>query len=344
MYFVSNCSMQDNQMAGLKNLGNTCFMNACLQALAHTHELSDFLNTETYKTKLNPICDSMLLVEWDRLRITMTKSGVISPDRFVKTVQKIAGVKRLTIFTGFSQNDLPEFLVFVIDCLHNAISRKVCMNIVGDSLNPSDELARKCFETIKRMYSHEYSEIWNLFYGIHVSNLTTTDTNEYISQTPEPFFMIDLPIPTKLKSPTLLDCFNAYVGGELLDDVLNETRNKRETVQKQIQFWSFPTILIIDLKRFTSNNLKDQRLVSFPVECLDLSSFVIGYRPEIYKYELYAISNHTGNVLGGHYTAFIKNTNEKWYHMNDSVITEIRESDIITPMAYCLFYRKKTIE
>ena len=211
MYFVSNCSMQDNQMAGLKNLGNTCFMNACLQALAHTHELSDFLNTETYKTKLNPICDSMLLVEWDRLRITMTKSGVISPDRFVKTVQKIAGVKRLTIFTGFSQNDLPEFLVFVIDCLHNAISRKVCMNIVGDSLNPSDELARKCFETIKRMYSHEYSEIWNLFYGIHVSNLTTTDTNEYISQTPEPFFMIDLPIPTKLKSPTLLDCFNAYV-------------------------------------------------------------------------------------------------------------------------------------
>jgi ubiquitin C-terminal hydrolase len=49
-------------------------------------------------------------------------------------------------------------------------------------------------------------------------------------------------------------------------------------------------------------------------------------------------------VLGGHYTAFIKNANGKWYHMNDSAIAEIRESDIITPMAYCLFYRKKTIE
>jgi ubiquitin carboxyl-terminal hydrolase 8 len=320
-------------------------MNTCLQSLFHTRELSDFLKTETYKLKLNPICDSMLLVEWDRLRIAMSKNGVISPDRFVKTVQKIARVKGLTLFTGFSQNDLTEFLVFVIDCFHNSISRKVSMNILGDSLNPSDELARKCFETIKRMYSNEYSEIWNLFYGIHVSNLTTIDTNEYISQTPEPFFMIDLPIPTDLKTPTLLDCFNAYVSGELLNDVYNESRDKRETVRKQIQFWSFPTVLIIDLKRFTSNNRKDQRLVSFPVmECLDLSAFVIGYRPEIYKYELYAVCNHIGNVLGGHYTAFIKNANGRWHHMNDSVITEIQETDIITPMAYCLFYRKKTIE
>jgi ubiquitin carboxyl-terminal hydrolase 8 len=337
--------VENNGLSGLKNLGNTCFMNTCLQALSHTHELSDFLNTETYKTKLNPKCDSMLLVEWDKLRMVLwSKNGVVSPDRFVKTVQKIAGVKGLTIFSGFSQNDLPEFLVFIIDCFHNAISRKVCMNIVGDSLNPSDELARKCFETIKRMYSNEYSEIWNLFYGIHVSNLMTTDTNEYISQTPEPFFMIDLPIPPELKTPTLLDCFNAYVDGELLNDVFNESRNKRETVRKQIQFWSFPTVLIIDLKRFTSSNRKDQRLVSFPIECLDLSPFVIGYRPEIYKYELYAVCNHIGNVFGGHYTAFIKNSNKKWYHMNDSVITEIRESDIITQMAYCLFYRKKTIE
>jgi ubiquitin carboxyl-terminal hydrolase 8 len=338
---------ENNGLSGLKNLGNTCYMNTCLQALSNTQELTDFLKTEIYKTKLNPICDSMLLVEWDILRILMSKNRkneVITPDRFVNTFQKIAKIKGQTLFTGFSQNDLPEFLVFIIDCFHNAISRKVCMNIVGESLNSADDLARKCFETIKRMYSHEYSEIWNLFYGIHVSNLTTTDTNECISQTPEPFFMIDLPIPTKLKAPTLLDCFNAYVDGELLTDVLNETRNKRETVQKQIQFWSFPTVLIIDLKRFTSNNQKDQRLVSFPVECLDLSSFVIGYRPEIYKYELYAVCNHIGNVLGGHYTAFIKNVNEKWYHMNDSAISEIQEPAIITPMAYCLFYRRKKIE
>ena len=332
-------------LSGLVNLGNTCFMNACLQALSHTHELSDFLKTGKYKTKLNPKCESMLLVEWDKLRTLLwSKNVIISPERFVKTVQKTAAIKGLDIFTGFAQNDLPEFLIFIIDCFHIAISRKVSMNIVGESLNPADELARKCFETIKRMYSNEYSEIWNLFYGIHVSNLITVDTNEYISQTPEPFFMIDLPIPGHIQTPSLLDCFHLYVSGELLHDVLNETRNAKETVRKQLQFWSFPTILIIDLKRFTADNRKDQRFVSFPLECLDLSPFVIGYTPEMYKYELYAVCNHVGNALGGHYTAFVKNANGRWYHINDSHISEIPETHVITQMAYCLFYRKKTME
>lgn len=330
-------------LSGLANLGNTCFMNSCLQVLSHTYELNDFLKTESYKTKLNSKCDSVMLLEWDNLRqLLWSNNVVISPGRFVKNVQKIAGLKGLTLFTGFSQNDLPEFLIFIIDCFHNAISREVCMNIVGDSINATDVLALKCFETIKRMYSKDYSEVWNLFYGIHVSQLTTIDTNECISKTPEPFFMIDLPMPVSIVSPTLIDCFNEYVVGETLDGVLNEHRNKRETVRKQIQFWSFPAVLVIDLKRFTANNRKDQRLVSFPITDLDLSPFSIGYQPESYQYDLYAVCNHTGNAMGGHYTAFIKNPNGLWYHMNDTSVSEISESEIITPKAYCLFYRKKT--
>jgi ubiquitin C-terminal hydrolase len=141
----------------------------------------------------------------------------------------------------------------------------------------------------------------------------------------------------------LLDCFKYYISGELLEDVLNESRNVRETVKKQILFWSFPTILVIDLKRFTSNNRKDQRLVSFPLDNLDLSSFVIGYEPQSYQYDLYAVCNHSGNVLGGHYTVFIKNANGKWYHMNDTNVTQIEEQEVVSSKAYCLFYRKKTL-
>lgn len=35
-------------------------------------------------------------------------------------------------------------------------------------------------------------------------------------------------------------------------------------------------------------------------------------------YDLYSVVNHFGNLNGGHYTAFSKNIDGKWYHYNDS--------------------------
>jgi hypothetical protein len=50
----------------------------------------------------------------------------------------------------------------------------------------------------------------NLFYGIMVSELISIESKEILSIIPEPFFMIDLPIPIHLKNPTLIDCFNLF--------------------------------------------------------------------------------------------------------------------------------------
>ena len=72
---------------------------------------------------------------------------------------------------------------------------------------------------------------------------------------------------------------------------------------------------------------------------------MIGYKKESYYYELYGVCNHSGGVLGGHYTSYVKNANGKWYHFNDTTVTEITDpTQIISPKAYCFFYRKKTVE
>jgi ubiquitin C-terminal hydrolase len=345
---MNNKKYQDKGLSGLANLGNTCFINSCIQVLSHTYELNDFLDLEQYKKRLNKKQDSILLLEWDNLRkLLWSENCIISPAKFLNTIQKLASIKGQEIFTGFSQNDLPEFLIFMIDSFHNALSRKVEMNVVGNEVNETDKIAVKCFETIKSMYSNDYSEIWNMFYGIHISQLKLLETNELISIKPEPYFIINLPIPSNNKSPSLYDCFDLYVEGEVLDGdnkVFNEKTNTKEDMRKNISFWSFPTILVIDIKRFNYQNRKNQVLVTFPLENLHLSKYVTGYNKESFVYDLYGVCNHSGNVLGGHYTSFVKNANGKWYHFNDTSVTEIAlENQIITPKAYCFFYRKKTI-
>ena len=337
---------QNKGLSGLANLGNTCFINSCMQILSHTYELNELLNMENFKQKLQNKYDSALLLEWNNLRQMLWENNcIVSPSRFIKTIQKLAEIKKIDIFTGYSQNDLPEFLLFVIDCFHNSLSREINMSISGSVENETDEIALKCFEMIKHTYSKEYSEIWNLFYAVHVSEITHLETEKKIKITPEPYFMIDLPIPQNNKSPSLLDCFDHYVEGEILKDYnawFHDETNERINIKKKIQFWSFPKILVIDFKRFNSKNQKNQILISFPLDDLDLSNYVLGYNKHSYQYELYGVCNHSGGVFGGHYTCYVKNANGIWYHFNDTSVSEvgILES-IVSPKAYCLFYRKK---
>jgi ubiquitin carboxyl-terminal hydrolase 8 len=336
-------------LSGLTNLGNTCFLNSCMQVLSHTYELNEFMNMETYKSRLNNKIDSALLVEWDELRkILWNENCIVSPFKFVKTVQKIARLKDRDLFTGFSQNDLPEFLIFVVDCFHNAIAREVNMTIQGEVANQRDKVALICLERIKQMYSKDYSEIWNLFYGIQVSQIVSITNDDVISITPEPYFILDLPIPPEHKSPTLIDCFDLSVNGEIMEGdnaIFNEKTGKKESAKKKLSFWSFPNILVIDIKRFNSSNRKNQILVDFPLNELNLSNYVIGYNKDSYIYDLYGVCNHGGVTQGGHYTSFVKNSNDKWYHYNDTSVSEVTMvNQIVTPKAYCFFYRKRQMK
>jgi len=333
---------KNNGLSGLANLGNTCFINSCIQILSHTYELNYFLDNQTYKLKLQNKYDSALLIEWDNLRkMLWNQNCIISPGKFIKTIQKVAELKNIEIFTGYYQNDVSEFLLFLIDCFHTSLSRSVKMNILGIPENDKDKLAIQCFEMIKNTYSTDYSEIWNLFYAIHISEISKIDDGTILSMKPEPFFIINLPIPPNKKSPSLIDCFNYYIDGEIIENYNDET-NKKITIKKRILFWSLPNILTIDLKRFNNRSQKNQIYITFPLDNLDLSEYIIGYKKELYKYELYGVCNHSGSTMGGHYTSYVKNANGKWYHYNDTSVSEVGlPESIISPKAYVLFYRKK---
>jgi len=337
---------QSKGYTGLQNLGNTCFLNSCMQALSHTYELTDLLQSSSYKKHLKSnIPENIIIDEWNNLRnIMWSQNGIVAPKRFVYNIQQLAALKDRDLFTGWAQNDLPEFLLFLIECMHNSISRSVTMNIKGRTKNKVDKLAISCYEMLKNIYSKEYSEIMDMFYGIYVSELSSKNDNTIHSLRPESYFILDLEIPNKNSS--LIDCFDSFTSYEMLEGEnawFNEKTKQKEDVKKRITFWSFPKILIITLKRFSFDGRKKrQDLVQFPLENLDLAKYVSGYNAKQYKYDLYAICNHSGGTTGGHYTSFVKTFNNEWVHFNDTNIERnININKIITPKAYCLFYRKQ---
>lgn len=348
---------------GLTNLGNTCFLNACVQILNHTYALVSVMKSPKIQKILearNDCPDTKILKGWlELVDLANTNSDTnsdtnssrrtldpnttyeICPRKFVIDVHQIATMKGRDLFTGWGQNDMNEFLLFMIECMHNSISRSIDVVIRGSPAHKMDEDAVRCYEMLKSVYSKEYSEIMDLFYGIYISEIGSGATIH--SSKPEHFFMLDLDIPNR-DNPTLYDCFDAFVVSEKMcgeNAWWNEKTGKKEEADKKITFWSFPKILVIVLKRFSPDGRrKIHTRVDFPIH-LDLRKYVNGYLPEQYTYSLYGVCNHMGGVMGGHYTAFVKNAENEWFHYNDNVVSVIRESDVVSPMAYCLFYAGK---
>ncbi|KAM4562781.1 ubiquitin carboxyl-terminal hydrolase 19 isoform 1-T1 [Odontesthes bonariensis] len=158
---------------------------------------------------------------------------------------------------------------------------------------------------------------------------------------------------------TLEQCLNLFTKPEVLAPeeawYCPKCQQHREA-SKQLLLWRLPNVLIIQLKRFSFRSFiwrdKINDMVDFPVRNLDLSKFCIGQRDEMQQppiYDLYAVINHYGGMIGGHYTAYARLPNDKnsqrsdvgWRLFDDSTVTMVEESQVVTRYAYVLFYRRR---
>ncbi|XP_076865380.1 ubiquitin carboxyl-terminal hydrolase 31 isoform X2 [Brachyhypopomus gauderio] len=169
---------------------------------------------------------------------------------------------------------------------------------------------------------------------------------------------------------SLAQCFQLYTKEEQLapDDAWRCPHCKQlQQGRIKLSLWTLPDILILHLKRFRQEGdrrLKMQNMVHFPLLGLDMAPHVVkrsqsswslpshwspwrrpyglGRNPEDYLYDLYAVCNHHGNMHGGHYTAYCKNSIDgQWYCFDDSEVQTIPDEDVCQQMAYILFYQRR---
>ena len=324
---------------GLMNLGNTCFMNSCLQCLSHSPELYAIC-TQAASTLEKDTVECLVSREWVKLREMMWKEDcTISPGGFLASIQRAARKKGASLFTGFAQNDVGEFLRFIlVSCIHQALSTKVKMTIKGGGGSAIDKTAQTCYKALADLHSKEYSPIVKTFYGMATSTVIFGDKRKL---TAEPYFVLSLPVPNR--HCTIYDCFDAHTADCKLDGANQYETDEGNMVDavKKDGFWDFPSVLIIELKRFDSGLMKNNYKVDCPLETLNLAKYAQCYDSHNCVYELFGVCNHSGRVCGGHYTAYARSKGSSWSHFNDRSVSRASPSEIISTRAYCLFYRKK---
>ena len=297
---------------GLINIGNTCFLNSTLQCLIHIPELNMFLDQTTPS--------QLILKEFNDLRILMHQGhSHITPTRFVHVIHHICNEKKMDLFTKFHQYDLSEFLRFIMNEFHSALKHSIQVKIPPES----SEIDKKCLEMIQ-LNSNDYSFIIDQFYGISVSLIETDKVESII---PEPFFILDLPIPSMV-SVSIYDCFNSYIQPETIEWKDDKTNTYRPA-NKKIQMWKLPKLLFVVFKRFTNSNHKNNQIIDVPFE---ITLYNI-------TYQLICVCNHYGNVNGGHYSTIV--LKDSWIEYDDSSVTPVPINKVISQNAYCLLFRKK---
>lgn len=118
---------------------------------------------------------------------------------------------------------------------------------------------------------------------------------------------------------------------------------KKKRLERKIMVWKLPNILVFSLNRF-SGSRKIEKYIDFPINKVIFNNLVQNENAKNTIYDLVAVANHSGGLSGGHYWAYVKGTNGKWFDCNDENCSEItNQNTIVSNSAYFLVYKKRSI-
>ncbi|XP_064606767.1 ubiquitin carboxyl-terminal hydrolase 2-like [Liolophura sinensis] len=332
---------------GLRNLGNTCFMNSILQSLSNTKPLLEYCLNDEFRSELTSSSSNVkgaLFIGYAGLMKSLWNEGsdsYVSPNNFKTQIQRFA-----PRFMGYQQQDAQEFLRYVLEGLHEDVNRVTTKqkHTVPDE-EEEDRLSdsEKAKEYWRRYLTVDNSKIVDIFVGQLKSELKF-DACGHKSVTFDPFWDLSVPIPKGKSCVTLQDCISLFMKEEELDDEERPSCSKckeRRSCKKAFSIQKFPKILVLHLKRFSQEMYRRKLtgLVEFPVTGLDLTAFSAETGGPKILYNLYAVCNHSGGTHSGHYTAHCKHPYaDEWNYFNDSRVTLSNGQNAVSAEAYVLFY------
>ena len=340
---------------GLDNIGATCYMNATLQSLYNTSNLSEYF-LEKYKEDKNKI---MAHEYYTVVKNLSEKNDAKSyaPHSFKNVLSRES-----PLFEGVNANDSKDLINFLIERFHQELNEIKTNKLDNNQLiTQQDQLnEKKMLDLFLIDFKAKFnSVISNLFYGVMETKSKCQGCNS-IKYNFQVFSFLEFPLEQVNKycytyhlrdnytsnnnsnpDVDLYECFNYY--GHL--DLMNGENQMYCNICKrncdafyQTNLYSLPNYLIINLNR--GKGAVYQCKVNFP-EKLNLLNFVT-YQDGNTYFELYAVICHHGpSSMSGHFIAYCKNKiDKKWYIYNDSIVLPCqKKEEYRNGMPYILFYQ-----
>jgi ubiquitin carboxyl-terminal hydrolase 6/32 len=197
---------QKKGVVGLKNLGLTCYANATLQALRHVERIPWIFTEGRYDTLTRKDATGKR-----QLQQSVAKSfadviqqqeagsapGVLRPAGFWVAMKDCVRGSVYEHFSRTAPHDAHEFLMFMLETLHESVSIEVEMQIMkSPPVTDSEKRVVEALEVWKKEFSKEYSPLVDLLYGL-LHMRTRCLTCGHVSHRWETFNTLKAAVPTR---------------------------------------------------------------------------------------------------------------------------------------------------
>lgn len=291
----SSEALPDGVPKGLRNLGNTCYMNSVLQSLYAVESFRKFI--------LQAPHDKLLTTDLSDLFKSMkNSSGPVSPSTFRYTFSR-----HQSRFSEPYQHDAQEFLRYLIDGIHEEFNKA--------STRPRRSTPMRAPRSAEEAWL-QYREIVDdsPLVDIVVGQLCSTivcSVCQNKSYCWDPFWDLSLPLIRGRHTCRLSDVVQDFIAKETLDSderPICSVCKQATRSTKQISVCRMPKLMILHLKKFSNDGYK----LTSPDVKVDRTLTFNGTR-----YNLTAcISHHGHSSSSGHYTSHCEYAS-RWFHFND---------------------------
>ena len=330
--------------AGLRNLGNSCFMNAVLQCLAYTPCFNQYLAQIAIDIpkrckhhKPRDFCAWREVVMLLPRILTIPTHRHCTPRIMYNNMRKLSN----TLRKG-RQHDCHEYLQALFQSL------KYCQILQQRPLTN--------FQSMHNDPCNDTTIIDTIFAGTYKQTISCC-TCDNVSIQFNPFLDISLEIDN-IDFNSLGDCLDNHFNTETLDNgnkyYCNNCNSKQKSI-KTVSMYEPPNILVIQLKtfRFDATRSKINKRIEYPIT-LDVhkycdwenvanwnhDEFAAEFEILPFQYSLYgAVLHHGDSITSGHYTCNVKTPDNKWYHKDDAKVTEVSKEVVLEKFPYVLFYK-----